>query len=89
MGGAPTHHSDHPKPRGARCRDLDTPKSVGPESLQAPGASLSIPISPAWDLYCLPCPQHLARYVEQYVGADGTSGTASEGFLLKPVFLQR
>ncbi|XP_055975739.1 paired amphipathic helix protein Sin3b isoform X2 [Sorex fumeus] len=33
--------------------------------------------------------QHLARYVEQYVGADGTSGSPRDGFLLKPVFLQR
>ncbi|XP_010642668.1 LOW QUALITY PROTEIN: paired amphipathic helix protein Sin3b [Fukomys damarensis] len=33
--------------------------------------------------------QHLARYVEQYVGTEGTSSSPTEGFLLKPVFLQR
>lgn len=33
--------------------------------------------------------QHLARYVEQYVGAEGASSSPTEGFLLKPVFLQR
>ncbi|XP_062816074.1 paired amphipathic helix protein Sin3b isoform X2 [Anolis carolinensis] len=33
--------------------------------------------------------QHLANYVEQYVGADGASHNQTEGFLLKPVFLQR
>lgn len=33
--------------------------------------------------------QHLARYVEQYVGTEGASSSPSEGFLLKPVFLQR
>ncbi|XP_004647438.1 paired amphipathic helix protein Sin3b [Octodon degus] len=33
--------------------------------------------------------QHLARYVEQYVGTEGASGSPTEGFLLKPVFLQR
>ncbi|XP_013362763.1 PREDICTED: paired amphipathic helix protein Sin3b [Chinchilla lanigera] len=33
--------------------------------------------------------QHLARYVEQYVGTEGSSGSPAEGFLLKPVFLQR
>ncbi|OWK12125.1 hypothetical protein Celaphus_00003018 [Cervus elaphus hippelaphus] len=32
---------------------------------------------------------HLARYVEQYVGAEGASSSPTEGFLLKPVFLQR
>lgn len=39
---------------------------------------------------CLPLsPQHLARYVEQYVGTEGASNSPTEGFLLKPVFLQR
>lgn len=39
---------------------------------------------------CLPpTPQHLARYVEQYVGTEGASSSPTEGFLLKPVFLQR
>lgn len=39
---------------------------------------------------CLPLsPQHLARYVEQYVGTEGASSSPTEGFLLKPVFLQR
>jgi hypothetical protein len=38
---------------------------------------------------CLSCPQHLARYVEQYVGTEGASSSPTEGFLLKPVFLQR
>lgn len=39
---------------------------------------------------CLPpAPQHLARYVEQYVGTEGASSSPTEGFLLKPVFLQR
>uniref|UniRef100_A0A2K6TDA5 Paired amphipathic helix protein Sin3b n=1 Tax=Saimiri boliviensis boliviensis TaxID=39432 RepID=A0A2K6TDA5_SAIBB len=33
--------------------------------------------------------QHLARYVEQYVGTEGVSSSPTEGFLLKPVFLQR
>nr|XP_055095117.1 paired amphipathic helix protein Sin3b isoform X1 [Symphalangus syndactylus] len=33
--------------------------------------------------------QHLARYVEQYVGTEGASSSPTEGFLLKPVFLQR
>uniref|UniRef100_A0A803SQ91 Sin3 C-terminal domain-containing protein n=1 Tax=Anolis carolinensis TaxID=28377 RepID=A0A803SQ91_ANOCA len=33
--------------------------------------------------------QHLANYVEQYVGADGAAHNQTEGFLLKPVFLQR
>ncbi|XP_042526536.1 LOW QUALITY PROTEIN: paired amphipathic helix protein Sin3b [Dipodomys spectabilis] len=33
--------------------------------------------------------QHLARYVEQYVGPDGAAGPPAAGFLLKPVFLQR
>ncbi|XP_048198674.1 paired amphipathic helix protein Sin3b [Perognathus longimembris pacificus] len=33
--------------------------------------------------------QHLARYVEQYVGPDGAAGPPTSGFLLKPVFLQR
>ncbi|XP_040846631.1 paired amphipathic helix protein Sin3b isoform X1 [Ochotona curzoniae] len=33
--------------------------------------------------------QHLARYVEQYVGTEGAASSPSEGFLLKPVFLQR
>lgn len=33
--------------------------------------------------------QHLARYVEQYVGSEGASSSSTEGFLLKPVFLQR
>ncbi|XP_053147696.1 paired amphipathic helix protein Sin3b [Hemicordylus capensis] len=33
--------------------------------------------------------QHLANYVEQYVGLEGTPSSQSEGFLLKPVFLQR
>ncbi|EHB15876.1 Paired amphipathic helix protein Sin3b, partial [Heterocephalus glaber] len=32
--------------------------------------------------------QHLARYVEQYVGTEGASSSPTEGFLL-PVFLQR
>uniref|UniRef100_A0A8C9M419 Histone deacetylase interacting domain-containing protein n=1 Tax=Panthera tigris altaica TaxID=74533 RepID=A0A8C9M419_PANTA len=31
--------------------------------------------------------QHLARYVEQYVGTEGASGSPTEGFLLKPFFL--
>lgn len=34
-------------------------------------------------------PQHLARYVEQYVGTEGAASSPTEGFLLKPVFLQR
>uniref|UniRef100_F7IP22 Histone deacetylase interacting domain-containing protein n=1 Tax=Callithrix jacchus TaxID=9483 RepID=F7IP22_CALJA len=33
--------------------------------------------------------QHLARYVEQYVGTEGVSSSPTEGFLLKLVFLQR
>uniref|UniRef100_A0A8C2P4H4 Histone deacetylase interacting domain-containing protein n=1 Tax=Capra hircus TaxID=9925 RepID=A0A8C2P4H4_CAPHI len=33
--------------------------------------------------------QHLARYVEQYVGTEGASSSPTDGFLLKPVFLQR
>uniref|UniRef100_A0A670K7P9 Paired amphipathic helix protein Sin3b n=1 Tax=Podarcis muralis TaxID=64176 RepID=A0A670K7P9_PODMU len=33
--------------------------------------------------------QHLANYVEQYVGVEGTPSGQNEGFLLKPVFLQR
>ncbi|XP_036158475.1 paired amphipathic helix protein Sin3b isoform X3 [Myotis myotis] len=33
--------------------------------------------------------QHLARYMEQYVGTEGASSSPTEGFLLKPVFLQR
>uniref|UniRef100_A0A8C6WD05 Paired amphipathic helix protein Sin3b n=1 Tax=Nannospalax galili TaxID=1026970 RepID=A0A8C6WD05_NANGA len=33
--------------------------------------------------------QHLARYVEQYVGTEGAANSPTEGFLLKPVFLQR
>ncbi|XP_006877178.1 PREDICTED: paired amphipathic helix protein Sin3b [Chrysochloris asiatica] len=33
--------------------------------------------------------QHLSSYVEQYVGTEGTASSPSEGFLLKPVFLQR
>nr|XP_023418397.1 paired amphipathic helix protein Sin3b isoform X2 [Cavia porcellus] len=33
--------------------------------------------------------QHLARYVEQYMGTEGTEASPAEGFLLKPVFLQR
>lgn len=35
------------------------------------------------------CPQHLADYVEQYVGTEGVPSPPTEGFLLKPVFLQR
>uniref|UniRef100_A0A2K6K5I9 SIN3 transcription regulator family member B n=1 Tax=Rhinopithecus bieti TaxID=61621 RepID=A0A2K6K5I9_RHIBE len=35
------------------------------------------------------CGWHLARYVEQYVGTEGASSSPTEGFLLKPVFLQR
>ncbi|XP_066491942.1 paired amphipathic helix protein Sin3b isoform X2 [Tiliqua scincoides] len=33
--------------------------------------------------------QHLANYVEQYVGVEGAPSNQNEGFLLKPVFLQR
>uniref|UniRef100_A0A8D0BF34 Paired amphipathic helix protein Sin3b n=1 Tax=Salvator merianae TaxID=96440 RepID=A0A8D0BF34_SALMN len=33
--------------------------------------------------------QHLANYVEQYVGVEGAPSAHGEGFLLKPVFLQR
>ncbi|XP_013914668.1 PREDICTED: paired amphipathic helix protein Sin3b-like [Thamnophis sirtalis] len=33
--------------------------------------------------------QHLTNYVEQYVGVEGTPSSQNEGFLLKPVFLQR
>ncbi|XP_061457107.1 paired amphipathic helix protein Sin3b [Rhineura floridana] len=33
--------------------------------------------------------QHLANYVEQYVGVEGAPSSQSEGFLLKLVFLQR
>ncbi|XP_063003456.1 paired amphipathic helix protein Sin3b [Elgaria multicarinata webbii] len=33
--------------------------------------------------------QHLANYVEQYVGVEGAPSSQNEGFLLKPVFLQR
>ncbi|XP_067329660.1 paired amphipathic helix protein Sin3b isoform X2 [Anolis sagrei] len=33
--------------------------------------------------------QHLANYVEQYVGEEGAPHNQTEGFLLKPVFLQR
>ncbi|KAJ7308319.1 hypothetical protein JRQ81_008853 [Phrynocephalus forsythii] len=33
--------------------------------------------------------QHLANYVEQYVGFEGPEDRQNEGFLLKPVFLQR
>ncbi|XP_072834009.2 paired amphipathic helix protein Sin3b isoform X1 [Pogona vitticeps] len=33
--------------------------------------------------------QHLVNYVEQYVGFEGGQDSQNEGFLLKPVFLQR
>ncbi|XP_037674235.1 paired amphipathic helix protein Sin3b isoform X2 [Choloepus didactylus] len=33
--------------------------------------------------------QHLADYMEQYVGTQGAPSPPTEGFLLKPVFLQR
>uniref|UniRef100_G3VPS9 Paired amphipathic helix protein Sin3b n=1 Tax=Sarcophilus harrisii TaxID=9305 RepID=G3VPS9_SARHA len=33
--------------------------------------------------------QHLANYMEQYVGTEGASNPPNDGFLLKPVFLQR
>ncbi|XP_077187617.1 paired amphipathic helix protein Sin3b isoform X2 [Paroedura picta] len=33
--------------------------------------------------------QHLANYVEQYVGVEGPLSSQNEGFVLKPVFLQR
>lgn len=44
-----------------------------------------------WEVTAWPplFPQHLARYVEQYVGTEGASSSPTEGFLLKPVFLQR
>uniref|UniRef100_A0A8C3S0P1 Paired amphipathic helix protein Sin3b n=1 Tax=Chelydra serpentina TaxID=8475 RepID=A0A8C3S0P1_CHESE len=33
--------------------------------------------------------QHLANYMEQYVGVEGVPNNQNDGFLLKPVFLQR
>ncbi|NWW58545.1 SIN3B protein, partial [Ifrita kowaldi] len=33
--------------------------------------------------------QHLANYMEQYVGVEGAPNSQNDGFLLKPVFLQR
>ncbi|XP_032938149.2 paired amphipathic helix protein Sin3b [Catharus ustulatus] len=33
--------------------------------------------------------QHLANYMEQYVGVEGAPNNQNDGFLLKPVFLQR
>ncbi|XP_016287849.1 paired amphipathic helix protein Sin3b isoform X2 [Monodelphis domestica] len=33
--------------------------------------------------------QHLANYMEQYVGTEGAPNPPNDGFLLKPVFLQR
>nr|XP_033812218.1 paired amphipathic helix protein Sin3b [Geotrypetes seraphini] len=33
--------------------------------------------------------QHLANYMEQYVGVEGSQSSHNDGFLLKPVFLQR
>ncbi|XP_007669067.1 paired amphipathic helix protein Sin3b isoform X4 [Ornithorhynchus anatinus] len=33
--------------------------------------------------------QHLASYMEQYVGVEGAPNNQNDGFLLKPVFLQR
>ncbi|KYO41873.1 NACHT domain- and WD repeat-containing protein 1 isoform D [Alligator mississippiensis] len=33
--------------------------------------------------------QHLANYMEQYVGVEGAPSSQNDGFLLKPVFLQR
>uniref|UniRef100_A0A7N4NPW7 Paired amphipathic helix protein Sin3b n=1 Tax=Sarcophilus harrisii TaxID=9305 RepID=A0A7N4NPW7_SARHA len=35
------------------------------------------------------CFKHLANYMEQYVGTEGASNPPNDGFLLKPVFLQR
>ncbi|XP_038628201.1 paired amphipathic helix protein Sin3b isoform X3 [Tachyglossus aculeatus] len=35
------------------------------------------------------CFKHLANYMEQYVGVEGAPNNQNDGFLLKPVFLQR
>ncbi|XP_029470051.1 paired amphipathic helix protein Sin3b isoform X2 [Rhinatrema bivittatum] len=35
------------------------------------------------------CFKHLANYMEQYVGVEGSQSSQNDGFLLKPVFLQR
>uniref|UniRef100_A0A6I8N4R8 Paired amphipathic helix protein Sin3b n=2 Tax=Ornithorhynchus anatinus TaxID=9258 RepID=A0A6I8N4R8_ORNAN len=35
------------------------------------------------------CFKHLASYMEQYVGVEGAPNNQNDGFLLKPVFLQR
>lgn len=64
-------------------------KSLGTSELRVLGER---PVTPdTWGLMALSraAPQHLARYVEQYVGTEGASSSPTEGFLLKPVFLQR